>query len=90
MSDDKRLRRAAGLTQHGLARKAHVAAWKIVEVESGHSHYSDVQRKRILRVLVEAIGKNIQALTRQDYEANGGDRYGDSRHGDGENATEKT
>jgi transcriptional regulator with XRE-family HTH domain len=69
MSDEKRLRRAAGLTQYELARRAHISKTKIADVECGRGHYNDTQGKRIVRVLVEAIGANVQALTKHDVEA---------------------
>jgi predicted transcriptional regulator len=66
MNDEKRLRRASGLTQFALAREARVPKSKIADVETGRGTYTKDERKRVLAVLTEAIGANSRALLKLD------------------------
>ena len=68
MNKEKRLRRAASLTQFALARKAEVPRSKIADVENGRARYTNAERERILAVLVELIDANIAALSEEGAE----------------------
>jgi transcriptional regulator with XRE-family HTH domain len=62
MNEEKRLRRAAGLTQFALARKARVPKSKIADVETGRGQYTDAERDRVFAVLRQFIAENLKAL----------------------------
>ena len=62
MKDLKKLRRAAGLTQFALNRKAKVARSKIADVESGRGTFTQAEGLRIKAVLADSIRENITSL----------------------------
>jgi transcriptional regulator with XRE-family HTH domain len=62
MKNLPRLRRAAGLTQHALGRKARVGRSKISDVEIRRAEFTDAERGRILAVLADHIGKTVADL----------------------------
>ena len=58
----KRLRRAAGLTQYELCRRARVPRTKIADVEAGRGRYAEEELTRIAKVLTDAMNKNLDQL----------------------------
>jgi hypothetical protein len=62
MDNLPKLRRAAGLTQHVLGRKAKVPRSKIANVETDRATFSDAERQRILAVLAAHIGQTVADL----------------------------
>jgi len=57
-----RWRRSAALTQYALGRKAKVGRSKISDVEIGRAEFTDAERRRILAVLANCIGRNVADL----------------------------
>lgn len=62
MKNLTRLRRAAGLTQYALARKARVGRSKISDVEIGRAVFTDAEHSRIVTTLALHVGKTVEAL----------------------------
>jgi transcriptional regulator with XRE-family HTH domain len=62
MKNLPRFRRAGGLTQYDLGRKAKVGRSKISDVEIGRAEFTDAERSRILAVLAVHVGKTVEAL----------------------------
>jgi len=63
MKNLPRLRRAAGLTQYALARKARVGRSKVSDVEIGRAEFTNFERARILAVLAACIGRTVADLS---------------------------
>ena len=63
------LRRAAGLTQYGLGRKARVGRSKISDVEIGRATFNDIEESRILLTLTKCIGANVAKLNEVSHRA---------------------
>jgi transcriptional regulator with XRE-family HTH domain len=62
MENLPRLRRAGGLTQFALGRKARVGRSKISDVEIGRAEFTDVERSRVLAVLAVHVGRTVKDL----------------------------
>lgn len=67
MDNLPKLRRAAGLTQHALGRKAKVPRSKIANVETARAMFTDAERGRVLAVLAESISENTK-IVNQSFE----------------------
>ena len=63
MRNLRKQRKAAGLTQVGLARLARTPRWKLAFTESGRKVYlTPAEQGRIKQALFERISRNVEEL----------------------------